>query len=312
MHGASAEWRIYMSDQNTNEPLLDMFLFETSQLLEQLEQIILASEKESCYTDDSINEIFRIMHTIKGSAAMMLFDNIARLAHSIEDLFFYLRKEKPEQIDCSALSDSILGGVDFIKIEIEKIKNGSPADGNSEELVTSMKTYLETLKQGSDNPVCDTLAAEPENTEKQQYYISHVKPENVNYKYSYKAVIHFEEGCEMENIRAYTIIHNLKDITKEFYYIPEDINDSDESIDIIRREGFRIFLKADESYDKMLAFFNQTIFLKDLELTLLKNDSEFKNIHNTGEEALPVLNIESPVRITELRVQLINEKIVFS
>jgi len=114
-----------MSDQYTNEPLLDMFLFETSQLLEQLEHSILTSEKESDFSEEAINEIFRIMHTIKGSAAMMLFDNIAKLAHSIEDLFYYLRQEKPSRVDCSALSDLVLEGVDFIKIETEKIKNNN-------------------------------------------------------------------------------------------------------------------------------------------------------------------------------------------
>ncbi len=77
-----------MSDQYSTEPLLEMFLFETSQLLEQLEQSILTGEKESEFCDDAINEIFRIMHTIKGSASMMLFDNIAKVAHSMEDLFF--------------------------------------------------------------------------------------------------------------------------------------------------------------------------------------------------------------------------------
>jgi two-component system chemotaxis sensor kinase CheA len=79
-----------MSEQYSNEPLMEMFLFESSQLLEQLEQIIITSEKESDFSMDAINEIFRIMHTIKGSAAMMLFDNIAKLAHSVEDLFFHL------------------------------------------------------------------------------------------------------------------------------------------------------------------------------------------------------------------------------
>ena len=39
-----------MADQFTNEPMLDMYIFETLQLIEQLEQSILNSEKESCYT----------------------------------------------------------------------------------------------------------------------------------------------------------------------------------------------------------------------------------------------------------------------
>ncbi|MGB8450936.1 MAG: hypothetical protein WCD89_01250 [Anaerocolumna sp.] len=52
-----------MSDQYTNEPLLDMFIFETAQLLEQLEQSILSSERKSSYTQEAINEIFRISFT---------------------------------------------------------------------------------------------------------------------------------------------------------------------------------------------------------------------------------------------------------
>ncbi|HCR39329.1 MAG TPA: chemotaxis protein CheA, partial [Lachnospiraceae bacterium] len=73
------------------------FLFESSQLIEQLEQAILSSDKDNCYTGAAINEIFRIMHTIKGSAAMMTFNEISELAHTVEDLFFYIREEKPQR-----------------------------------------------------------------------------------------------------------------------------------------------------------------------------------------------------------------------
>jgi two-component system chemotaxis sensor kinase CheA len=59
----------------------------TTQNIEQLEQIILESEKSKKYNSICINEIFRIMHTIKGSAAMMMFGNISSIAHSAEDLF---------------------------------------------------------------------------------------------------------------------------------------------------------------------------------------------------------------------------------
>jgi len=83
---------------STNEPILEMFLFETKQLLDQLEQIILAGEKSEAYSEQDINEIFRIMHTIKGSSAMMLYDNISNLAHSMEDLFYYIREYKPLSI----------------------------------------------------------------------------------------------------------------------------------------------------------------------------------------------------------------------
>jgi len=53
-----------MGDSLKNEPLLDMYLFETEQLLEQLEQLVLNSENDG-FTKETIDEIFRIMHTIK-------------------------------------------------------------------------------------------------------------------------------------------------------------------------------------------------------------------------------------------------------
>jgi two-component system chemotaxis sensor kinase CheA len=131
-----------MSNRNTNESMLEMFLFETTQLIEQLEQLILSSDKENDYTSTSINEIFRITHTIKGSAAMMMYQSISALAHSIEDIFFYLRDEKPKQIDYKSLTDLILDSVDFIKVEIEKIRNNDIADGEATELIHSLKNYL--------------------------------------------------------------------------------------------------------------------------------------------------------------------------
>jgi channel protein (hemolysin III family) len=66
-----------LSNQNINEPMLEMYLYETMQILDQLEQAIMANEKQSSYTEEAINEIFRFMHTIKGSSAMMLFNDIA-------------------------------------------------------------------------------------------------------------------------------------------------------------------------------------------------------------------------------------------
>jgi two-component system chemotaxis sensor kinase CheA len=88
-----------MTDNYANEPMMEMFLFETSQLIEQLEQQILSSEKSNCCTQDTINEIFRIMHTIKGSSAMMMQNSISTISHSMEDLFYFLREGKPHEID---------------------------------------------------------------------------------------------------------------------------------------------------------------------------------------------------------------------
>ncbi len=261
---------IAISDKSIHEPMLDIFIFETLKQIEQLEQLVICNEKSSCYTQNSINEIFRIMHTIKGSAAMMLFDNISALSHTIEDLFFFLREEKPKDIDCSGLSDLVLEGIDFIKIEIDKIKNGHESDGNSEDLSKKIRNFLSVLKN-CENPLAISESEKQKQDMRTQYYISQDKNAAVSGKNVYKAILHFDEGCEMENIRAYSVIHNLRGIVKELQYIPENIMANDECVEVIRRDGFVIFMKTDLSYEEIEELLQQTVFLKELLLTRLDN-----------------------------------------
>jgi len=273
-----------MTDNYANEPMMEMFLFETSQLIEQLEQQILSSEKSNNYTEDAINEIFRIMHTIKGSSAMMVQNGISTISHSIEDLFYFLREEKPRKIDYSALSDLVLEGVDFIKVEVEKLKNGDIADGNTSILQDRIKSFLSDLQ--IDNSSSNVLMEKkPVDNEKQQYYLSKDKAKitESKYKNAFKATIHFEEGCEMENIRAYTIIHNICDIADEFFHIPENLIDDDSSVGIIRQGGFRLFIKTDSSYEEVHEFLMQTLFLKELELVQIDN-SEYEQLCGAKQE----------------------------
>lgn len=120
-----------MSLHYINEPLPDMFAFETSQLLKQLEELILSNEKSSHYSQSAVDEIFRIMHTVKRSSAMMMFENISSLPHSIEDIFCFIRRDKPDNIDCPALSDLTLEAIDSIENEVEKVKKSGVPDGDA-------------------------------------------------------------------------------------------------------------------------------------------------------------------------------------
>ena len=98
-----------MSDSGmSREPMLEVYLFEATQLMEQLEGISIECEKNKKIGTEAINEIFRIMHTIKSSSAMMMFNNISVLAHSLEDLFFFIRENKDVSIDFENLFDLVL------------------------------------------------------------------------------------------------------------------------------------------------------------------------------------------------------------
>jgi two-component system chemotaxis sensor kinase CheA len=214
----------------------------------------------------------------------MVQNGISTISHSIEDLFYFLREEKPRKIDYSALSDLVLEGVDFIKVEVEKLKNGDIADGNTSILQDRIKSFLSDLQ--IDNSSSNVLMEKkPVDNEKQQYYLSKDKAKitESKYKNAFKATIHFEEGCEMENIRAYTIIHNICDIADEFFHIPENLIDDDSSVGIIRQGGFRLFIKTDSSYEEVHEFLMQTLFLKELELVQIDN-SEYEQLCGAKQE----------------------------
>ena len=236
-----------LSDYN-NDQMLDMFIFETGMLLEQLEQIIINTEKSSSFEQSTVNEIFRIMHTIKGSSGMMPYNNISMLAHAVEDVFGFLR-EKPLKKDCSELCDIILESIDFIKGEIQKISGGDNPDRDASSLLEKIKGYLAALKETGTG----------------------VNGVNGKEKRSFKANIYFDEGCEMENIRAYTIIQGIREIAEDIDYYPSDILDNNDSVLVIRKEGFQVRFRTDRSFEDMHNFFSRTIFLKDLELVELDN-----------------------------------------
>jgi Chemotaxis protein histidine kinase and related kinases len=289
-----------LSEEFLNEPMLEMYIFETTQNTEQLEKAILSSEKENGLTSDAINDIFRYMHTIKGSSAMMLFHDIAALAHAMEDLFYFIREEKPTNIDYTILSDLVLDGVDFIKVELTKIKNTDSADGDASCLIESINNFLLTLKK-SDKVVLEK-STNTINTE--QYYLSRSQSTGNLYTKRYKATVFFDQGCEMENLRAYNIIHNIKEFTSELYYLPQDIIENDESISVICEKGFQIFLKTDKDFNEIHDFFMKTIFLKNIELEELEDDQLFEQFIIPNGQMVE----ESYVKIPKVQTQIEERK----
>jgi two-component system chemotaxis sensor kinase CheA len=269
------------------ESMLEMFIFEMTQLTEQLETTIVQSEEE--YNTEQINEIFRIMHTIKGSSAMMMYDNIASVSHAIEDLFYFLREESPKNIDFHTLSDHVLEGADFVKAELAKIQSGESSDGDGTELIQLIEEFLTELKIQAGKPVKAKLGAasapaqaaappKPEAAQPEPEPVAAKKSNKVGGLYHYKAKIFFEDGCEMENIRAYTLVHNLGGMAQDVNHIPEDVIE-DEAIEFIRKNGFTLTFASDYGYKNVHDHLIATVYLKDLTLEEVAEE----DIHVTEE-----------------------------
>ena len=64
----------------------------------------------------------------------------------------------------------------------------------------------------------------------------------------------------MENIRAIAVIQNIKGLCRGDFYSPSNINDDNESAEIIRIDGFKIYFKTDCNIDTVRDILSQTIF----------------------------------------------------
>lgn len=212
-----------MSDDSMNE-LLELFLYETIQFIRQLEEIVLDNEKEGHYSEKSVNEIFRIMHTIKGSAAMMNYTGISTVAHALEDLFSYIRENIQIQLDYSALTDIILEGIDFTKIELEKIKNGDMTNKSNPQLIEQIGNMLNAIKSG-------------------QKRMEH-----------YRITVRFEPECKMEHIRAFSLVSRLKQSVANLSYYPDvdTTENTEEVISVLCKQGLTIDLETEQAYEKII------------------------------------------------------------
>jgi len=245
------------------ESMLEMFSFEMNQLVDQLEKTII--ESESGFTMDSINEVFRIMHTIKGSAAMMLFDSIATATHAAEDLFYYLREENPTDIDYSELTDYVLACMDFIKDELAKIEERVPADGDPKSVAADITEFLARIK-GTKGAKGSPSA---ENTQRPDLVAANIEnaagadtdtPFGIH---KYKAKVRFDEDAQMENVRAFTVLNNIRDMAIGLTHEPENIADED-SAGVIRINGFEVTFSSDHNYASVFDALSKTTYLKDI------------------------------------------------
>ncbi len=107
------------------------------------------------------------MHTIKGASAMMQYDNIANVAHVVEDLFFYLREEKPKDYDSSSVVDITFESMDFVRQELSKIESGDTAFESEAKVVETVTVVLKKIKGIDDSKAgeTDNVAAKPTGNE---------------------------------------------------------------------------------------------------------------------------------------------------
>lgn len=255
------------------ESMLEVYIFETNTLLEQLDEILLRTEEAGVFAEDDINEIFRIMHTIKGSSAMMGFENLQKLAHKGEDMFFVIR-EKPEIAKSAPFVYELIFEVsDLYKAEIEYIQTSddddfSPTDfsANYTKLMDAT-TKLKAMAAGEAVPESTTSAGSEAPAKSAPVIVSGGEG-------TMTVRVFFEEGCGMENLRAFLLLTKIKEEGEIISHIPADVETNAEAAKGIVDNGFIITFRGFDG--------NNDAVVKAIETAL--NVASYEIVETVSEE----------------------------
>ncbi len=219
-----------------NDSLLEVYIFENLQLLEQLETLMLTAEKAKRFTEKQVDAIFRILHTIKGSSGMMSYDGLARLSHAMEDLFSFIRDNKSKPYHHRKVCDLVFAAQDFLKSEIEKLQEGVPPASNPQALLDKIAKFHQQLKS-------DEAAVEEDAEAVPQAAGAAVNASACPDCRHYKAKVVFEPDCKMENVRAFGIVKSIEALCSSIVTVPEDVLKVN-SDDFIIENGFTLFMES--------------------------------------------------------------------
>ncbi|MEM7760457.1 MAG: Hpt domain-containing protein [Cyanobacteria bacterium P01_A01_bin.40] len=151
-------------DTANQQRILGYFIEEAKEHLQTLEQGILQLAT-SVQDTETVNEMFRAAHSVKGGAAMLGYTSIQKTAHRLEDSFKIL-KDNPVDVD-QKLETLFLNGYDHLQDLIERLENSADfSDGDAIEILQQAESnfaildqYLQQLLTGG--------TSEPENVSQQ-------------------------------------------------------------------------------------------------------------------------------------------------
>lgn len=289
-----------MAEGFNTEDMLDMYLFENGQLLEQLQETVLEQKDADCFDEDSINEIFRTMHTIKGSSGIMMFDNITAVSHKLEDVFFYLRESHPDNVPHLELVEHVLHVEDFISNEMEKIRNGDPVDGDASDIIAELDKFLKKIKGEEGDAAESGASAQPVNRseEPKQFYIAPVATSDSHF---YRININFYSDTEMANIHAYKTVYALKEIAEDLLYTPENIISDENSAEVVLKEGFKMLLQTQADPAEIRAIVSEGYSVEKVDVTECSAEEYMHGFGGNDNEIH--IDLDSSAEVAEARTQ---------
>ena len=124
-----------MTGPDRDRELTEMFVYETENMLRSLGDAVMRNEGAETLSEKDTNELFRIMHTIKGSAAMLQLDSLSAAAHRLEDLFSLIRSGQANTgaAAMKLIEDALLSAIKYFHSATEALaKDEQPPEPPAE------------------------------------------------------------------------------------------------------------------------------------------------------------------------------------
>ncbi len=236
---------------------LEIFIDETKEHLQTLSDQLMILEQEP-ENMDTINEIFRAAHSLKGMAGTMGYKRMQRLTHDMENVFQEIRsgnmKVKPELVDV------LFRGLDALEGYLANILDS--ADEGTEEnqdIINSLNEIVEKGTGKSSQPApADSEPAKQETPAQESgalyesitisdYEINtfeKAKEQNMNI---YGITVYLQETCILKAARAFLVFKALEDLGEVMKAVPDVQDIEDEKFDM----NFSLIYFTQESAEKI-------------------------------------------------------------
>lgn len=131
---------------DADDDILQDFLVEAGEILEQLGEQLIELERSPTDTD-LLNSVFRGFHTVKGGAGFLGLEAMVEVCHRAEDVFNVLRNGERE-VD-AALMDAVLRVLDIVNEQFSQVSEGEPPTAADPQLLAQLETYAQPAAPGA-------------------------------------------------------------------------------------------------------------------------------------------------------------------
>ncbi len=280
---------------------LEIFIDETKEHLQNLNTEILNLEQDS-ENVDTINEIFRAAHSLKGMAGTMGFKRMQTLTHDMENVFSEVRngsiKVKGNMIDI------LFQCLDALEEYLNTIQeSGEEGTNDNEPLIKQLNEILGTKDEGA---AAGGKKEEPAKKEEKddtngQKWLSikfddtqkHVLREAVGQgKSIFGVTVKVQESCILKAARAFLVFKALEDLGEVIISNPSVQDIEDEKFDL----DFSLVFISDSPLDKVLKAVKSVSEIEDAQGDTI-DEEKIKDLTGTAanKENLPAATADTAV-----------------